>query len=166
MKNRYCESPAIGISAPKCSENCCDYGGCHKKAYFEYIANKYNTTPDKIAIGTNFQFDKFVIDDREYTKEEVLEILKKHKEEEAEKLHKPVTEISFSNDLGLNKDDVNIPITLNGKPIGIITDINEQTIKAIIFNRYAGVSRSIIEGESRVCEIIFGDKVFGETDSL
>lgn len=86
--------------------------------------------------------------------------------EEAEKSHKPVTEISFSNDLGLNKDDVNIPITLNGKPIGAITDINEQTIKAIIFNRYAGVSRSIIEGESRVCEIIFGDKVFGETDSL
>lgn len=84
----YCENPALGMGAPKCSEDCCDYGGCHKQAYFEYIANKYNTTPDKIAIGTNFQFDKFVIEDREYLKEEVLEILKKHKEEEDKTRHK------------------------------------------------------------------------------
>lgn len=88
MNQRYCESPALGMGAPKCSEDCCDYGSCNKKAYFEYIANKYNTTPDKIAIVTNFQFDKFVIDDREYTKEEVLEILKKHKAEEDKKYHK------------------------------------------------------------------------------
>ena len=87
MKQRYCESPALGIGAPKCSEDCCDYGGCHKQAYFEYIANKYNTTPDKIAIGTNFQFEKFVIEDREYSNEEVLEILKKHKAEEDKKYH-------------------------------------------------------------------------------
>ena len=84
----YCENPAIGMGAPNCSKDCCCYGGCNKKAYFEYIANKYNTTPDKIAIGTNFQFDKFVIDDREYSNEEVLEILKKHKEEEDKKYHK------------------------------------------------------------------------------
>ena len=36
----------------------------------------------------NYKFDKFVIDDREYYKEEVLEILKKHKEEEDKKYHK------------------------------------------------------------------------------
>ncbi len=84
----YCENPALEMGAPKCSEDCCDYGGCHKQTYFEYIANKYNTTPDKIAIGTNFQFDKFVIEDREYSKEEVFEILKKHKAEEDKKYHK------------------------------------------------------------------------------
>lgn len=81
----YCENPAIGKGAPKCSEDCCNYGACHKRAYFEYIANKYNTTPDKIAIGTNFQFEKFIIEDREYSKEEVFEILKKHKKEEDKK---------------------------------------------------------------------------------
>jgi hypothetical protein len=88
MKQKYCESSALGMGAPKCSEDCCDYSGCHKQAYFEYIANKYNTTPDKIAIGTNFQFEKFVIEDREYSNEEVLEILKKHKAEEDKKYHK------------------------------------------------------------------------------
>lgn len=93
MKQKYCESPALGMGAPKCSEDCCDYGGCHKQAYFEYIANKYNTTPDKIAIGTNFQFDKFVIEDREYSNEEVLEILKKHKTEEDKKYHKMDNEL-------------------------------------------------------------------------
>lgn len=80
MKQKYCE-----MSTPKCSEDCCDYSGCLKQARFDYIANKYNTTPDKIAIGTNFQFEKIVIEDREYYSEEVLEILKKHKEEEDKK---------------------------------------------------------------------------------
>lgn len=88
MKKRYCESPALGMGAPKCNEDCCDYGGCHKQAYFDYIANKYNTIPDKTAIVTNFQFEKFVIEDREYSNEEVLEILKKHKAEEDKKYHK------------------------------------------------------------------------------
>ena len=88
MKQRYCENPALGMGAPKCSEDCCDYGGCHKQAYFDYIANKYNTTSDKIAIGINYQFEKFVIEDREYSNEEVLEILKKHKAEEDKKYHK------------------------------------------------------------------------------
>lgn len=84
----YCENPAIGINAPKCSEDCCKYGSCHKRAYFEHIANKYNTTVDKIGIATNWRFDKFVIEDREYSNEEVLEILKKHKAEEDKKYHK------------------------------------------------------------------------------
>lgn len=42
---------------------------------------------NKYAHATNFQFDKFVIEDREYSKEEVLEILKKHKAEEDKKYH-------------------------------------------------------------------------------
>ena len=29
MKTRYCESPALGMGAPKCSEDCCDIGGFH-----------------------------------------------------------------------------------------------------------------------------------------
>lgn len=45
-------------------------------------------TSNKIAIGINYQFDKFVIDDREYSKEEVFEILKKYKEEEDKKYNK------------------------------------------------------------------------------
>lgn len=85
---KYCESPALGMDALKCSEDCCDYGRCRKQAYFDFIADKYNTTPDKIVIGTNFQFEKFVIEDREYSNEEVLEILKKHKAEEDKKYHK------------------------------------------------------------------------------
>ena len=33
----YCENFAIGLGAPKCSEECCNYGACHKDAYFEHI---------------------------------------------------------------------------------------------------------------------------------
>ena len=84
----YCENPALGIDAPKCSEDCCSYGGCTKKEYFDHIANKYNTTPEKIAICANFQSDKYIIDDREYTKDEVLNILKRHKEEEDKKYNR------------------------------------------------------------------------------
>lgn len=81
----YCQNIAIDINAPKCSEDCCNYGSCNKQTYFEHIANKYNTTVDKIDTATKFQFDKFVIEDREYSNEEVYEILKKHKEEEDKK---------------------------------------------------------------------------------
>ena len=85
---RYCESPAIGMGAPECSKDCCDYGACHKEAYFKHIADKNNTTPDKVVTVTNLQFDKFIVDDREYNKEEIFEILKKHKEEEDKKYHR------------------------------------------------------------------------------
>lgn len=125
MKQRYCESPALGIGAPKCSEDCCDYGGCHKQAYFDFIEKKYPhaellhscqdcgilLTPEQegkiceTAGGITYflckkcyktkndslvanQPDKFVIEDREYSNEEVLEILKKHKAEEDKKYHK------------------------------------------------------------------------------
>lgn len=41
-----------------------------------------------MADSINFKFDKFIIDDKEYSNEEVLEILKKHKAEEDKKYHK------------------------------------------------------------------------------
>lgn len=121
----YCESPALGMGAPKCSEDCCDYGACHKEAYFDFIEKKYPhaeilhscqdcgvlLTPDQegkiceTASGIVYflckkcykakndslvanQSDKFVVEDREYSNEEVLEILKKHKAEEDKKYHK------------------------------------------------------------------------------
>ena len=84
----YCESPALGMGAPICSKDCCNFGNCHKSAYFKFLAENTliaNHTKTKTAISTNWQFDKFIIDDREYNKEEVYEILKKHKEEEDKK---------------------------------------------------------------------------------
>ena len=118
----YCESPALGMGAPECSEDCCDYGRCHKQAYFDFIEKKHPhaellhlcqdcgilLTPEQegkiceTANGITYflckkcyktkndslvanQPDKFIIEDREYSKEEVLEILKKHKEDEDKK---------------------------------------------------------------------------------
>ena len=46
------------------------------------------TSMDKSTYAFNYQFEKFIIEDREYTNEEVFEILKKHKEEEDKKYHK------------------------------------------------------------------------------
>lgn len=72
----YCENPAIGIGAPECSEDCCNYGCCHKNAYFKYICEKQETLDSSYAI---------FIDDTKYSLEEIVEILKKHKEEEDKK---------------------------------------------------------------------------------
>ena len=33
----YCENPALGMGAPDCSEDCCNFGSCHKDAYFKYL---------------------------------------------------------------------------------------------------------------------------------
>ena len=87
MKKRYCESTAIGMNAPKCSEDCCDYGSCHKDTYFKHIADKYNTTIDKIDTSSNLATIKLVVDGKEYTAEDIFRILKNHKEED-KKYHK------------------------------------------------------------------------------
>lgn len=84
----YCESPALGIGAPKCSEDCPQYGGCSKKQYFDYIEEKYGTNPERVDVIGNFKFEKVVVDGREYGEAEIIEILKKHKEEEDKKYHK------------------------------------------------------------------------------
>ena len=81
----YCENPAIGTGAPKCSEDCCNYGSCHKSAYLNYLAEKYAKIHNNVTYVSNFQFEEVTIGDRVYPKEEVFEILKKHKEEEDSK---------------------------------------------------------------------------------
>lgn len=99
----YCESPALGMGAPECSEDCSIYGSCHRDAYYRHIDNKYplseglyksnstrntNNSARGYAQSFNWQFDKFVIEDREYSSNEVMEILKKHKAEEDKNFHK------------------------------------------------------------------------------
>lgn len=51
MRDKYCESSAIGMGAPKCSEDCCDYGSCHKGAYSEHISKTYS-----VAEGNPYSF--------------------------------------------------------------------------------------------------------------
>ena len=86
----YCQNPAIGKGAPKCSEDCCNYGGCHKEAFFDHLASKYpNATEIYELKAKHCKEDSslFTIDDRKYSYGEVMEILKKHKEEEDKEYH-------------------------------------------------------------------------------
>ena len=61
----YCENPAIGLGAPECSENCCNYGSCHKAAYFRYIANKptKNENNNSITVKHGYWTGRTFIDD-------------------------------------------------------------------------------------------------------
>lgn len=79
----YCQSSAVGIEGPKCSETCYKFDTCTSDKKRNYIINKFTCVKN---IDTSDI--SFIINDKVYTYKELSEILKKYEVEEDKKYNK------------------------------------------------------------------------------
>lgn len=140
------------------------------RKYYEGWNKMKHKVGDKVRIRTdlknNVEYDEVDVNEEmiswggeEVTISEVLAEDSGYEIEEIESLHKDCHgnfRISFDNNFGYDESLVKAPITKDGKPIGVITDVTPEKVEGFIWERYMPIVAELNHNQKPVSfEIVY-----------